>query len=392
MPMPITSSYATLHETAKMKMLTSGNGAGGDDMSANNTGVPPQLLRPMALPLVVHGQQQQQQVQQQGQQQQQAPQPMDTNKAQVLAMVPLQQQQQPQQPPLQQQQQQALPPTVVVTPGSTAAVSLLTTPTGAAAAAAAAGTPTSGVGGGGGFTPTTTPAPAKKAVRYRECHKNHAASIGGHAIDGCGEFMPSGEEGTPDALKCAACSCHRNFHRREVEGEPSCDCHLLRAGAAAGGLGGGSSLLKDSRKRPAPSVSGGAGSGGAPSPIGLAGMAAAATPTLALPSTLALRAGAGGVGGAPTPILMALSSGAADSDDQEGGLGSASPAAMKKRFRTKFSSEQKEKMCSFADKLGWKIQKHDEAAVQQFCSDVGVKRHVLKVWMHNNKHTLGKKM
>ncbi|CBI18716.3 unnamed protein product, partial [Vitis vinifera] len=101
--------------------------------------------------------------------------------------------------------------------------------------------------------------PAPRKPRYRECLKNHAVSIGGHAVDGCGEFMAAGAEGTLDALKCAACNCHRNFHRKEMEGE----------------------------------------------------------------------------------------------------------------------------------RLGWRIQKHDEAVVQQFCSETGVKRHVLKVWMHNNKHTLG---
>jgi ZF-HD class homeobox domain-containing protein len=75
-------------------------------------------------------------------------------------------------------------------------------------------------------------------------------------------------------------------------------------------------------------------------------------------------------------------------------LGSAGPSGSgsgKKRFRTKFTQEQKDKMLAFAERLGWRIQKHDEAAVQQFCEEVCVKRHVLKVWMHNNKHTLGKK-
>ncbi|KAH7853620.1 hypothetical protein Vadar_004785 [Vaccinium darrowii] len=52
----------------------------------------------------------------------------------------------------------------------------------------------------------------KTGVRYKECKKNHAASIGGYAVDGCREFMPAGEEGTVAAFKCAACSCHRNFH------------------------------------------------------------------------------------------------------------------------------------------------------------------------------------
>uniref|UniRef100_A0A3Q7H0I3 ZF-HD dimerization-type domain-containing protein n=1 Tax=Solanum lycopersicum TaxID=4081 RepID=A0A3Q7H0I3_SOLLC len=100
----------------------------------------------------------------------------------------------------------------------------------------------------------------KSNVRYRECLKNHAVGIGGHALDGCGEFMPAGEEGTMDALKCAACNCHRNFHRKEAE-----------------------------------------------------------------------------------------------------------------------------------ERLGWRMQKQDEALVQQFCAETNVKRHVFKVWMHNNKHTLGKK-
>ncbi|XP_055812570.1 uncharacterized protein LOC129882343 isoform X1 [Solanum dulcamara] len=55
------------------------------------------------------------------------------------------------------------------------------------------------------------------SIRYRECLKNHAASMGGHVVDGCGEFMPSGGEGTPGAVKCAACNCHQNFHRKEID-------------------------------------------------------------------------------------------------------------------------------------------------------------------------------
>ncbi|XP_022135253.1 mini zinc finger protein 3-like [Momordica charantia] len=56
-------------------------------------------------------------------------------------------------------------------------------------------------------------------VRYAECQKNHAAKLGGFAVDGCREFMARGEDGTEEALICAACSCHRNFHRREVDSE-----------------------------------------------------------------------------------------------------------------------------------------------------------------------------
>ncbi|XP_022957280.1 zinc-finger homeodomain protein 9-like [Cucurbita moschata] len=53
-------------------------------------------------------------------------------------------------------------------------------------------------------------------VSYRDCLKNHAATVvGGHALDGCGEFMPSitSTPTDPTSLNCAACGCHRNFHR-----------------------------------------------------------------------------------------------------------------------------------------------------------------------------------
>ncbi|XP_047313250.1 mini zinc finger protein 2-like [Impatiens glandulifera] len=56
-----------------------------------------------------------------------------------------------------------------------------------------------------------------RIVRYAECQKNHAASMGGYAVDGCREFMARGGEGTPAALVCAACGCHRSFHRRDEQ-------------------------------------------------------------------------------------------------------------------------------------------------------------------------------
>uniref|UniRef100_A0A5K1AQY7 ZF-HD dimerization-type domain-containing protein n=1 Tax=Nymphaea colorata TaxID=210225 RepID=A0A5K1AQY7_9MAGN len=104
---------------------------------------------------------------------------------------------------------------------------------------------------GGGVTSPDTGGPSTKkqaTAVYRECLKNHAASIGGHAVDGCCEFMAS----SADPLKCAACGCHRNFHRREAEGEmfprpyPLCTCTLplpqppplpAAAGVHAGGGG-----------------------------------------------------------------------------------------------------------------------------------------------------------
>ncbi|MQL95241.1 hypothetical protein Taro_027905 [Colocasia esculenta] len=208
--------------------------------------------------------------------------------------------------------------------------------------------------------------------RYRECLKNHAVSIGGHAVDGCGEFMAAGEEGTLDALKCAACNCHRNFHRKETEG-----------GGAGGGVGG---------------MMGMEGPGGFHHHF---------SPYYRIPAGYLQHHGhhtAAHIRPSPLPLALPSTSGgggAQSRDDQEdmsnpmiaGGGGGASSGGRegKKRFRTKFTQEQKDKMLALAEKLGWRIQKHDEAAVQQFCAETNVKRHVLKVWMHNNKHTLGKK-
>ncbi|KAH7445818.1 hypothetical protein KP509_01G025400 [Ceratopteris richardii] len=204
----------------------------------------------------------------------------------------------------------------------------------------------------------------RKYVKYRECLKNHAASIGGHATDGCGEFMPSGEEGTLEALTCAACHCHRNFHRREVEGEtlPLSSPSSMCADCRFHGF--------NDRKRIDALL---------PSPLPLPGPHPLLSP--------------------PPHMVMAFNPGAGmpDPEDYEVGSGFYTPphgavASFKKRFRTKFTPEQKEQMASFAQKLGWRIQKQDEEAVQQFCAEVGVKRHVLKVWMHNNKLTMGKRL
>lgn len=225
--------------------------------------------------------------------------------------------------------------------------------------------------------------PYKKMVKYRECLKNHAAAMGGNATDGCGEFMPSGEEGTLEALTCSACDCHRNFHRKEIEGETeqhnhshnhpnsSCDCyHHMNRGI------GRKLILGHHFGTPQYPTTGG---------------------TL-VPSRAA-----------PQPHQMIMSSynimGSLPSqpDDQEDGnqnqngvgiirgMMARAPHLLKKRFRTKFSQEQKEKMLNFAEKVGWKIQKQEESVVQQFCQEVGVKRRVIKVWMHNNKHNLAKK-
>ncbi|KAL3634343.1 hypothetical protein CASFOL_021397 [Castilleja foliolosa] len=50
-------------------------------------------------------------------------------------------------------------------------------------------------------------------VVYTECHKNHDVNNGtSHVKDGCKEYR----ENQNSANKCAACNCHKSFHRNEV--------------------------------------------------------------------------------------------------------------------------------------------------------------------------------
>ncbi|KAI6668784.1 hypothetical protein NL676_007140, partial [Syzygium grande] len=47
---------------------------------------------------------------------------------------------------------------------------------------------------------------------YRECLRNHAASLGSYATDGCSKF--TSDDCSPSSLQCVACGCHCNFHRK----------------------------------------------------------------------------------------------------------------------------------------------------------------------------------
>ncbi|KAF8714756.1 hypothetical protein HU200_027281 [Digitaria exilis] len=215
--------------------------------------------------------------------------------------------------------------------------------------------------------------------KYKECMRNHAAAMGGQAFDGCGEYMPSSP---PDSLKCAACGCHRSFHRR--------------AAASCGGSGPPAFFRQPPPPAPTPAL--------LPAPhlnyhphhhqAALQGFlpsvpaAPAALPHLALPYHAVVPSAAaapwlGARSGSETPPR-------ADDFGVAGlGLGgSGSGSFGRKRFRTKFTPEQKERMREFAEKQGWRIQRNDDGALERFCDEIGVKRQVLKVWMHNHKHQL----
>ncbi|KAL2344404.1 hypothetical protein Fmac_005689 [Flemingia macrophylla] len=180
-------------------------------------------------------------------------------------------------------------------------------------------------------TPSPPPARNSGKGRYKECLKNHAVGIGGHALDGCGEFLAAGPEGTLDALRCAACNCHRNFHRKESGEGP----YLMP--------------FQQRRHQPPPHFS-----AYYRAPAGYLHVAGQ-QPQRGGPATLALPSTSGAGGGAHSPR-----------DDQEDVSDPSGGGGPKKRFRTKFTQEQKDKMLGFAEKLGWRIQKHDENVVQDY--------------------------
>ncbi|KAJ6683902.1 hypothetical protein OIU85_007585 [Salix viminalis] len=200
------------------------------------------------------------------------------------------------------------------------------------------------------------------AITYKECLKNHAATIGGHALDGCGEFMPSptATHANPTSLKCAACGCHRNFHRREPEDSPP---HIATTTTIE--------YQSHHRHHPPPPPQAQPQQNGSPNSASPPPISSSYYPS--------------------APHMLLALSGGVSGLNENANVNVPPLASPRKRFRTKFSQSQKEKMYQFAERVGWKMQKRDEELVQGFCNEVGVDKGVLKVWMHNNKNSLGKK-
>ncbi|CAH8319953.1 unnamed protein product [Eruca vesicaria subsp. sativa] len=196
---------------------------------------------------------------------------------------------------------------------------------------------------------------------YKECLKNHAAALGSHALDGCGEFMPSPSfvSTDPTSLKCAACGCHRNFHRREPDNDSSTPQPPPSIAAAI-------EYQPHHRHHPPP-----------PPPPQAAPHLPPSSPNSASPPPIS-----------SSYMLLSLSG---TNNNNLAFSGNNNQTGSRKRFRTKFSQFQKEKMHEFADRVGWKMQKRDEDDVREFCRQIGVDKSVLKVWMHNNKNTFNRR-
>ncbi|CAL5367739.1 unnamed protein product [Camellia sinensis] len=170
---------------------------------------------------------------------------------------------------------------------------------------------------------------------YKECLKNHA-------VDGCGEFMPSPTSISidPTSLKFAACGCHRNFHRREPEDlpPPSIAQHVIEY---------------QPQHRHHPPVLPRSLNSASPLPISSAYYPSAPHMLLALSARLS--------GQVPTENRPVNSSGTGNPNGR-------------KRHRTKFTQDQNERMLEFAERVGWKTQKKDDEVIAVCCSNVGVGR------------------
>ncbi|MQM07371.1 hypothetical protein Taro_040210 [Colocasia esculenta] len=199
----------------------------------------------------------------------------------------------------------------------------------------------------------------KNHVVYRECMKNHAAPLGGHALDGCGEFIPSpaSNPSTPASLTCAACGCHRNFHRRLLHSDEREEGVLEERDDDVEG---------HSRSPPPPGKGAGFNQYSSSAPHMLMVLSAGYHGTPVRPS------------GSPPVVAGTVSAGTP--------TGVVARTSVGKRFRTKFSPEQKARMQEVCEQLGWRMQRRDDALVEKRCQEIGVSRGVFKVWMHNNKH------
>ncbi|KAK1432274.1 hypothetical protein QVD17_09170 [Tagetes erecta] len=149
--------------------------------------------------------------------------------------------------------------------------------------------------------------------------------------------MPGGEPGTLEALSCAACTCHRNFHRKEPQGPVVRVEHFHYN-----------------------------------YPVGYIRMMGPA-PIQIHPSVHQPSASRGNLATGSNP----MSSGASGSSS--------------KRRHTNISKDQKARMLAFVQEVGWRLNKEHEERVHLLCAEIGITKKVFKTWMHNYRYKSGKK-
>ncbi|XP_007045440.2 PREDICTED: zinc-finger homeodomain protein 14 [Theobroma cacao] len=157
---------------------------------------------------------------------------------------------------------------------------------------------------------------------YRDCQRNHACYLGGYAIDGCSEFIPSNNKES----HCKACGCHRNYHRKVpfIYSKESPEIGH-RSGKSFWSLREAKRIARQHRVLPAPS---------------------------------------------PQVLVRKQQN---------------SNRKFKQR-KSKFTGGQREAMRALAETLGWTMRnKGRQTEINRFCGRIGVSRLHFKTWLNNNK-------
>ncbi|XP_010458980.1 PREDICTED: zinc-finger homeodomain protein 14 [Camelina sativa] len=161
---------------------------------------------------------------------------------------------------------------------------------------------------------------------YRECMRNHAAKLGSYAIDGCREYSQSV---TGDL--CAACGCHRSYHRR-VEVISSAQISHTRF------------------------------------------------PFMSLRRVKQLAR-------LKWKTAEQRKEDVNEEEEDTEETSTEEKMTVQRRSKSKFTAEQREAMKDFAAKIGWTLK--DKRAIREeirvFCQGIGVTRYHFKTWVNNNK-------
>ncbi|KAF8009692.1 hypothetical protein BT93_J0624 [Corymbia citriodora subsp. variegata] len=166
-------------------------------------------------------------------------------------------------------------------------------------------------------------------VTYDECLHNHAANLGRYMVDGCHEYCP---KITSADLLCAACGCHRNYHRKVT----IFDADITEA---SGNYSPGDYNMIIPKEE-------------------------SFDYKAALPNLL----------------------GTGAEDEQWNQLVEPAQREKKKRQKSKFTKEQVEQMRAFAEQLGWSTRDRTRIPeISMFCANMGITKVVFTTWLYNNK-------
>lgn len=221
--------------------------------------------------------------------------------------------------------------------------------------------------------------------RYGECRKNQAASTGTTAYDGCGEFVSADPgEDSPD---CAACGCHRSFHLREestiLEALKISPSRFRQIFCSPYGEAAEEKTKRIATDRSSEEE---------------AGRGKRAKTRFTAEQTEEMRSYAeklgwkvsnesrervkefcDGIGVTRRKLRVWMN------NHSEANVRRLAGEEGVKRFKTKFTADQTERMRSYAEKLTWKVGPEDREETEGFCNEIGVNLNNFMTWMNNHK-------